>query len=156
MFISRLLLCRLGWVRGAASKKFTTTIYSYVVNYRSWNLIERFEVFSEIADSLRSTELLWKKQLAASNPLSERKMKLNSSPVSMTMITVGFNSVSRAVARSIVSPFTVRALSTSETLKVSSTTNATASPPVAARKEERIKYFKIYRWDPDHSQKPVS
>jgi hypothetical protein len=43
-----------------------------------------------------------------------------------------------------------RALSTSESLKVSSATKA--SPLM---KEERIKYFKIYRWDPDHRQKPV-
>ena len=47
-----------------------------------------------------------------------------------------------------------RALSTSESLKVSS--SATSTPPAAAAKEERIKYFKIYRWDPDHRQKPVS
>ena len=52
---------------------------------------------------------------------------------------------SRAPAASLAA----RALSTSESLKVSS-----ASPPAAA--EERIKYFKIYRWDPDHRQKPVS
>lgn len=47
-----------------------------------------------------------------------------------------------------------RALSTTatESLKVTS-----APPPsAAAPKEERIKYFKIYRWDPDHRQKPVS
>jgi hypothetical protein len=45
----------------------------------------------------------------------------------------------------------VRALSTStESLKVKSTT-----PPPVANQEERIKYFKIYRWDPDHRQKPV-
>ena len=74
-----------------------------------------------------------------------------------TMMVVGFDSVSRAMARSSVSldsSVIARALSTSESLKVSSTT--TAPPPVAARKEERIKYFKIYRWDPDHRQKPVS
>ena len=87
---------------------------------------------------------------------NESKQINSNSLVAMTMITVGFSSVSRAVARSRVPPFTVRALSTSETLKVSSTTNAAASHPVAARKEERIKYFKIYRWDPDHRQKPVS
>ncbi len=99
------------------------------------------------------------KQLAATNPLSRQKKKTKAEANQlqpMTMITVGFSSVSRAVARSRVPPFTGRALSTSETLKVSSTTNAAASPPVAARKEERIKYFKIYRWDPDHRQKPVS
>ena len=46
-----------------------------------------------------------------------------------------------------------RALSTTESLKVESA--ATTTPP-PTQKEERIKYFKIYRWDPDHQQKPVS
>ena len=47
----------------------------------------------------------------------------------------------------------IRALSTNtESLKVS----ATSTPPPSATKEENIKYFKIYRWDPDHQQKPVS
>lgn len=45
----------------------------------------------------------------------------------------------------------LRALSTStESLKVKTTT-----PPPVPNQEERIKYFKIYRWDPDHRQKPV-
>lgn len=39
-----------------------------------------------------------------------------------------------------------RSLSSSTELKVSS----------VEKSEERIKYFKIYRWDPDHQQKPVS
>jgi len=39
-----------------------------------------------------------------------------------------------------------RSLSSSPELKVSS----------VEKSEERIKYFKIYRWDPDHQQKPVS
>ena len=46
----------------------------------------------------------------------------------------------------------IRALSTTESLKVGSA--ATSTPPPSA-KEENIKYFKIYRWDPDHQQKPV-
>ena len=45
-----------------------------------------------------------------------------------------------------------RALSTTESLKVESA--ATTTPP-PTQKEERIKYFKIYRWDPDHQQNPV-
>jgi len=48
----------------------------------------------------------------------------------------------------------IRALSTTESLKVGSA--ATTPPPSATTKEENIKYFKIYRWDPDHQQKPVS
>ena len=49
----------------------------------------------------------------------------------------------------------IRALSTNtESLKVGSA--ATSTPPPSATKEENIKYFKIYRWDPDHQQKPVS
>ena len=48
----------------------------------------------------------------------------------------------------------IRALSTTESLKVGSA--ATSTPPPSATKEENIKYFKIYRWDPDHQQKPVS
>ena len=45
----------------------------------------------------------------------------------------------------------LRALSTStESLKVKTTT-----PPPVPNQEERIKYFKIYRWDPDHRQKTV-
>ena len=48
----------------------------------------------------------------------------------------------------------IRALSTNtESLKVSATSTP---PPSATTKEENIKYFKIYRWDPDHQQKPVS
>jgi hypothetical protein len=49
----------------------------------------------------------------------------------------------------------IRALSTNttESLKVGS---AASTPPPSATKEENIKYFKIYRWDPDHQQKPVS
>mmetsp|Transcript_9525 Transcript_9525/g.20012 ORF Transcript_9525/g.20012 Transcript_9525/m.20012 type:complete len:293 (-) Transcript_9525:244-1122(-) len=56
-----------------------------------------------------------------------------------------------ASARSTSSPASLfaRALSTNaESLKVTSTS---ATP---AKKEERIRYFKIYRWDPDHRQKP--
>ena len=49
----------------------------------------------------------------------------------------------------------IRALSTTESLKVGSAA-ATSTPPPSAKKEENIKYFKIYRWDPDHQQKPVS
>ena len=66
------------------------------------------------------------------------------------------SSIRYSVTRSGVSMNTAavgivtRALSTSESLKVSS---ATKAPPL--QKEERIKYFKIYRWDPDHRQKPV-
>jgi len=43
-----------------------------------------------------------------------------------------------------------RALSTSESLKVTVTNTSASGTP----QEERIKYFKIYRWDPDHQQKP--
>jgi hypothetical protein len=92
--------------------------------------------------------------------LSKPKPKPKPNPTQKTpptMMVVGFDSVSRAMARSSVSlnsSVIARALSTSESLKVSSTTMA--PPPVVARKEERIKYFKIYRWDPDHRQKPVS
>ena len=77
---------------------------------------------------------------------------------------LGMNSLRAAVARSatVVSSnastassntsLLFRALSTTtESLKVKSTT-----PPPVANQEERIKYFKIYRWDPDHRQKPVS
>uniref|UniRef100_A0A6U0GPG5 Succinate dehydrogenase [ubiquinone] iron-sulfur subunit, mitochondrial n=1 Tax=Helicotheca tamesis TaxID=374047 RepID=A0A6U0GPG5_9STRA len=46
-----------------------------------------------------------------------------------------------------VQTIATRALSTDESLKVSDT----SSPAPAA---ERIKYFKIYRWDPDTRQKP--
>ena len=62
------------------------------------------------------------------------------------------SSMRHSVARSGVSVNTAfaRALSTAESLKVS----VTKTPPM--QKEERIKYFKIYRWDPDHRQKPVS
>ena len=65
----------------------------------------------------------------------------------------GLSSMRHSVARSGVSVNTAfaRALSTVESLKVSVTKT---SPPT--QKEERIKYFKIYRWDPDHRQKPVS
>lgn len=64
----------------------------------------------------------------------------------------GLSSIRHSVARSGVSANTAfaRALSTAESLKVS----VTKTP--AMQKEERIKYFKIYRWDPDHRQKPVS
>jgi len=44
----------------------------------------------------------------------------------------------------------MRAMSTSESLKVAVTNTSASAPPL----EERIKYFKIYRWDPDHQQKP--
>jgi len=70
--------------------------------------------------------------------------------------TIGASSSSNALSPSSSSFRTAaaaaaRALSTStESLKVKSTT-----PPPAVNKEERIKYFKIYRWDPDHRQKPV-
>ena len=78
---------------------------------------------------------------------------------------LGFNSLTAAVARSTIGAVSnassasssrttglFRALSTTtESLKVKSTT-----PPPVASQEERIKYFKIYRWDPDHRQKPVS
>ena len=74
---------------------------------------------------------------------------------------LGMNSVTAAVARSTISLSAssasissnlFRALSTTtESLKVKSTT-----PPPVANQAERIKYFKIYRWDPDHRQKPVS
>ena len=77
---------------------------------------------------------------------------------------LGMNSFRAAVARSatVVSSnastassntsLLFRALSTTtESLKVKSTT-----PPPVANQDERIKYFKIYRWDPDHRQKPVS
>ena len=63
---------------------------------------------------------------------------------------LGLSSVRQSMSRSVVSVNIARALSTAESLKVSVTT----TPP--AQKEERIKYFKIYRWDPDHRQKPVS
>jgi len=43
-----------------------------------------------------------------------------------------------------------RALSTSQSLKVTIDHTSASAPP----QEERIKYFKIYRWDPDHQQKP--
>jgi hypothetical protein len=59
-------------------------------------------------------------------------------------------SLRHSVARSPATALLARSLSTSESLKVSS---ASTSPPPA--EEERIKYFKIYRWDPDHRQKPV-
>ncbi len=64
----------------------------------------------------------------------------------------GLSSMRHSLARSGVSVNTAfaRALSTVESLKVS----VTKTPPM--QKEERIKYFKIYRWDPDHRQKPVS
>ncbi len=59
---------------------------------------------------------------------------------------------SNASAAAAASSTLFRALSTTtESLKVKSTT-----PPPVANQEERIKYFKIYRWDPDHRQKPVS
>jgi len=63
----------------------------------------------------------------------------------------GLSSMRHSVARSGVSVNTAfaRALSTVESLKVS----VTKTPP-PTQKEERIKYFKIYRWDPDHRQKP--
>mmetsp|Transcript_3150 Transcript_3150/g.6960 ORF Transcript_3150/g.6960 Transcript_3150/m.6960 type:complete len:290 (+) Transcript_3150:82-951(+) len=66
---------------------------------------------------------------------------------------LGLSSIRQSVARYSASNSAciARALSTAESLKVSSATT-TASP--AAAKEERIKYFKIYRWDPDHQQKP--
>jgi hypothetical protein len=62
------------------------------------------------------------------------------------------SSVRHSMSRSLpaVSANIARALSTAESLKVS----VTKTPPL--QKEERIKYFKIYRWDPDHRQKPVS
>jgi len=59
------------------------------------------------------------------------------------------SSMRHAVVRSNATAIVTRSLSTSESLKVSS---ALTSPPSA--QEERIKYFKIYRWDPDHRQKP--
>jgi len=59
------------------------------------------------------------------------------------------SSIRHAVVRSNATAIVTRSLSTSESLKVSS---ALTSPPSA--EEERIKYFKIYRWDPDHRQKP--
>jgi len=59
------------------------------------------------------------------------------------------SSMRHAVVRSKATAIVTRSLSTSESLKVSS---ALTSPPSA--QEERIKYFKIYRWDPDHRQKP--
>ena len=74
---------------------------------------------------------------------------------------LGMNSLSTAVARSTIGSssrkttinYCFRALSTTtESLKVKSTT----PPPPITNQEERIKYFKIYRWDPDHRQKPVS
>lgn len=66
---------------------------------------------------------------------------------------LGLSSIRHSVARFSASntASVARALSTSESLKVSSA--ATAASPAAAT-EERIKYFKIYRWDPDHRQKP--
>ena len=74
---------------------------------------------------------------------------------------LGLSSAIRGAARSgtfstaATTSIAQRALSTTatESLKVDS---AAAPPPLAAQKEERIKYFKIYRWDPDHRQKPVS
>ncbi|KAL7515580.1 hypothetical protein ACHAXN_012740 [Cyclotella atomus] len=52
--------------------------------------------------------------------------------------------------RHAVRPSTsIRALST-ESLKVTNVRGGSS----ANVKEERIKYFKIYRWDPDHRQKP--
>lgn len=63
---------------------------------------------------------------------------------------LGLSSLRSSVARIHAPASIARALSTSESLKVSSAT--TAAPPAVA--EERIKYFKIYRWDPDHRQKP--
>ena len=74
---------------------------------------------------------------------------------------LGISSAIRGAARSgtfstaATTSIAQRALSTTatESLKVDS---AAAPPPLAAQKEERIKYFKIYRWDPDHRQKPVS
>jgi len=65
---------------------------------------------------------------------------------------LSLSSMRHSVARSGASVNTAfaRALSTAESLKVS----VTKTPPM--QKEERIKYFKIYRWDPDHRQKPVS
>mmetsp|Transcript_15372 Transcript_15372/g.26237 ORF Transcript_15372/g.26237 Transcript_15372/m.26237 type:complete len:286 (+) Transcript_15372:122-979(+) len=62
---------------------------------------------------------------------------------------LGLSSIRHTVARANASAAITRALSTSESLKVNS---ATTTPPPKA--EERIKYFKIYRWDPDHRQKP--
>lgn len=63
---------------------------------------------------------------------------------------LGLSSVRHSTSRPVVSANIARALSTAESLKVS----VTKTPPM--QKEERIKYFKIYRWDPDHRQKPVS
>jgi len=62
------------------------------------------------------------------------------------------NAFRHTVARpnAVVTASFTRALSTAESLKVTSA----ATPPPAAATEERIKYFKIYRWDPDHRQKP--
>ena len=67
----------------------------------------------------------------------------------------GLSSFRSSVASrsNVASAVLSRALSTTESLKVSS---PTSTPPPAAAQEERIKYFKVYRWDPDHRQKPVS
>uniref|UniRef100_A0A7S1UXS2 Succinate dehydrogenase [ubiquinone] iron-sulfur subunit, mitochondrial n=2 Tax=Grammatophora oceanica TaxID=210454 RepID=A0A7S1UXS2_9STRA len=54
----------------------------------------------------------------------------------------------RSTARLVGSRITLRALST-ET--ATSTKGAAVAPPA---KKERIKYFKIYRWDPEQKQKP--
>lgn len=63
---------------------------------------------------------------------------------------LGLSAIRRAVAPRCGN--IARALSTTESLKVESA--ATTTPP-PTQKKERIKYFKIYRWDPDHQQKPV-
>mmetsp|Transcript_27409 Transcript_27409/g.58210 ORF Transcript_27409/g.58210 Transcript_27409/m.58210 type:complete len:294 (+) Transcript_27409:100-981(+) len=68
---------------------------------------------------------------------------------------LGLSSLRHSAARSNApaAAFARRALTTSESLKVGSATTTTTAPP-ATKQEERIKYFKIYRWDPDHRQKP--
>ena len=105
---------------------------------------------------------LWKKSGASFPLLQIRNHQLSSTsylietPYSYAQIInrcwtmLGLSAIRRAVAPRCGN--VARALSTTESLKVESA--ATTTPP-PTQKKERIKYFKIYRWDPDHQQKPV-
>jgi len=69
------------------------------------------------------------------------------------MATSTFRNAARLVSsakgtqRPSAAAFSTRSFSGDASLKVSSTATTPA-------KEEKIKYFKVYRWDPDHRQKP--
>ncbi|KAK1736928.1 succinate dehydrogenase [ubiquinone] iron-sulfur subunit [Skeletonema marinoi] len=67
---------------------------------------------------------------------------------------LGFNSLTAAVARSTIGA--VSNASSSASLPEQPAYCSVPSPQLQnhSSQEERIKYFKIYRWDPDHRQKP--